>query len=111
LNYETPTIVNHGSLTELTAMMNVGGPVDTYAAHPPGHSCPTGPPAANPNAGGAYPDVDPSCVGNGGGIGGGNDFPGNPDFNPANPGQGGIPPGQGGTSPGQSGNTSGQGNH
>ena len=30
-----------------------------------------------------------------GGVGGGNDFPGDPDYNPANPGQGGTPPGQG----------------
>jgi hypothetical protein len=42
LNYERPTIVDHGSLTDLTAMLQVGGPVDTFQFHPPGHSCPTG---------------------------------------------------------------------
>jgi hypothetical protein len=92
MSYQAPTITDLGTLVELTAMMNVGGPVDTYAAHPPGHSCPTGPPAANPNAGGGVNQGNPPCVGNGGGIGGGNDFPGVPDFNPANPGQGGGDP-------------------
>jgi hypothetical protein len=100
MSYETPTVVDYGTLVEITAMMNVGGPVDTYAAHPPGHSCPTGPPGPNQHAN-ADPNNNngkPPCVGNGGGLGGsnGNDFPGNPDFNPANPGHGGTPPGQGG---------------
>jgi hypothetical protein len=95
MTYDKPNITDHGSLRDLTAMMNVGGPVDTYAAHPPGHSCPTGPPGPNEHAGGGVNNGDPQCVGNGGGVGGGNDFPGNPDFNPNNPGHGGTPPGQG----------------
>jgi hypothetical protein len=41
LKYERPTVVDHGSLTELTAALAVGGPADTHLAHPPGHSCPT----------------------------------------------------------------------
>jgi hypothetical protein len=86
--YETPTIADHGSLVDVTAMTNVGGPVDTYGSSPPGHSCPTGPPSVNPNAGGGVNSGDPPCVGNGGGVGNGNDFPGNPDFNPNNPGKG-----------------------
>ena len=96
--YETPQIVDFGTLVELTAMMNVGGPVDTYASSPPGHSCPTGPPGPNEHAGGGDNNGRPPCVGEGGGLGGnnGNDFPGNPDFNPANPGHGGTPPGQAG---------------
>lgn len=96
MTYETPAVHDYGTLVELTAMMNVGGPVDTYAFSPPGHSCPTGPPGPNTNAGGGDNSGDPNCVGNGGGVGGGNDFPGDPDYNPANPGQGGgTPPGQG----------------
>ena len=97
--YDRPTVVDFGTLVELTAMMNVGGPVDTYASAPPGHSCPTGPPGPNENAGATGENSGrPPCVGEGGGLGGtnGNDFPGNPDFNPANPGHGGTPPGQGG---------------
>ena len=90
--YERPTVADLGTLVELTAMMNVGGPVDTYAAHPPGHSCPTGPPSVNENAGATGDNNNNAqCVGQGGGLGGdtGNDFPGDPDFNPNNPGQGG----------------------
>lgn len=97
MTYETPSITDHGTLVELTAMMNVGGPVDTYGSSPPGHSCPTGPPGANPHAGAdGVNSGRPPCVGEGGGLGNGNDFPGPPDFNPANPGHGGTPPGQGG---------------
>ena len=88
MTYEAPSIVDHGTLVELTAMMNVGGPVDTYAQHPPGHSCPTGPPGPNENAGGGENNGTPPCVGEGGGLGQGNDFPGPPDFNPDNPGHG-----------------------
>lgn len=99
MTYETPTIVDHGTLVEMTAMMNVGGPVDTYGQSPPGHSCPTGPPGPNDNAQhnnpGATNNSAGVCVGNGGGVGGGNDFPGVPDFNPANPGQGGGDPPKG----------------
>jgi|SRR5215208_3015816 hypothetical protein len=91
MTYDTPTICDYGTLVDLTAMMNVGGPVDTYAQSPPGHSCPTGPPGPNTHAGATGENSgNPQCVGEGGGLGGpnGNDFPGNPDFNPANPGQG-----------------------
>jgi hypothetical protein len=42
LTYERPSVIDHGSLTELTAQLQVGGPVDTFQFHPPGHSCPTG---------------------------------------------------------------------
>jgi hypothetical protein len=59
-NYESPTIVDHGSLAEVTAMQDVGGPVDTFVAHPPGHSCPTGPPLG-PDTG----KSSPPCVGGG----------------------------------------------
>jgi len=38
--YERPAVVDHGTLTELTAMLSVGGPADTHVFHPPGHSCP-----------------------------------------------------------------------
>jgi hypothetical protein len=41
LKYERPTVVDHGSLAELTAALDVGGPADTHVFHPPGHSCPT----------------------------------------------------------------------
>jgi hypothetical protein len=108
MTYETPSIVDHGSLVQLTAMINVGGPVDTHGSSPPGHSCPTGPPNATPpgqekhadlysvygndNQGPGNNNGSPPCVGNGGGVGNGNDFPGTPDFNPANPGQGGGTP-------------------
>jgi hypothetical protein len=98
MTYEQPAVVDYGTLVEITAMMNVGGPVDTYAAHPPGHSCPTGPPGPNDNAN-ADPNNNngkPPCVGNGGGVGNGNDWPADPDLNPTNPGHGGTPPGQGG---------------
>ena len=40
MTYETPTIVDHGTLVEMTAMMNVGGPVDTYAQRTPGPQLP-----------------------------------------------------------------------
>lgn len=97
MNYIKPEITDHGSLADLTAMMNVGGPVDTYAAQPPGHSCPTGPPGPNDNANAnaGNNNGNPPCVGNGGGVGKGNDFPGFPDYNPANPGQGGGDPPKG----------------
>jgi hypothetical protein len=39
ISYEKPAIVDHGSLVELTAMLDVGGPADFHGAHP-GHSCP-----------------------------------------------------------------------
>jgi hypothetical protein len=51
-------IVDHGSLTEITAMEQVGGPVDTFQFHPPGHSCPTGPPLS-----GGAGTSDPACEG------------------------------------------------
>jgi hypothetical protein len=76
MSYEEPQITEYGSLTELTAMMHVGGPVDTFAESPPGHSCPTGPPLE-----GGTNHGDPECVGQGGGSA----LPGD---NPANPGQG-----------------------
>ena len=98
MTYEKPAVVDYGTLVEITAMMNVGGPVDTYAAHPPGHSCPTGPPGPNENTGSDGTNSgDPQCVGQGGGLGGttGNDFNGDPDFNPDNPGSGGTTPGGG----------------
>lgn len=44
--YERPTIIDHGSLTELTASLHEGGPQDglVFTQHPPvlGHSCATG---------------------------------------------------------------------
>jgi hypothetical protein len=40
LKYEQPTVVDHGSLAELTAALDVGGPTDAYLGTPPGHSCP-----------------------------------------------------------------------
>jgi hypothetical protein len=90
MTYERPQIADYGSLVELTAMLNVGGPVDTYAEHPPGHSCPTGPPGPNENTNSSgLNQGDPRCVGQGGGVGGGNDFEGDPDFNPENPGSSG----------------------
>lgn len=52
MRYERPTIEDYGTLIELTAMMNVGGPEDAIqkgvgaSSAPPGHSCPTGPPGA-----------------------------------------------------------------
>jgi hypothetical protein len=52
MTYARPTIEDYGTLIELTAMMNVGGPEDALqkgvgaGAAPPGHSCPTGPPSA-----------------------------------------------------------------
>ena len=104
--YERPAVTDFGTLVDITAGVNVGGPVDMYGATP-GHSCPTGPPGPNENAGATGDNNGrPPCVGQGGGLGGtnGNDFPGNPDFNPANPGLGGTPPGQGGQG-GQGGNS------
>ncbi len=98
MTYEAPAIADYGTLTELTAGQNVGGPVDMYGATP-GHSCPTGYPGPNTHPNHVIDNNSHApCVGNGGGLGGpnGNDFPGVPDFNPANPGQGGIPPGQSG---------------
>jgi hypothetical protein len=59
-NYKRPTIVDHGTLTEVTAMLDVGGPVDTFEFHPPGHSCPTGPPLS-----GGVGASDPPCNGGG----------------------------------------------
>jgi hypothetical protein len=53
LIYDPPTIVDYGSLADVTAHQQVGGPVDTFAYQPPGHSCPTGSPinGQNPEAG------------------------------------------------------------
>jgi hypothetical protein len=72
--YEAPTIEDYGTLVELTAMMNVGGPEDALQkgvgadSAPPGHTCPTGPPPGNGNAGGGVNNGNPQCnVPNGGG--------------------------------------------
>lgn len=46
-SYERPTVVDHGSLIELTAALKVGGPADVHGAHP-GHSCP---PSGAPSVG------------------------------------------------------------
>ena len=86
MSYETPTIVDHGSLTELTAMMNVGGPVDTHGNAVPGHSCPTGTPGWVDSNSSGINQGSPPCVGHGS----------NPIDNPNNPGNpfGGTPPGR-----------------
>jgi len=62
--YESPSIVDHGSLSELTAATQIGGPQDgvLYAEGAPGHSCPTGGSSpdhcegtgSEPGQGGAY---------------------------------------------------------
>jgi hypothetical protein len=91
--YERPQIRDFGTLFDLTAMMNVGGPEDALqkgVAHdaPPGHTCPIGPPPGNTHSGSqGNSTADPPCVGNGGGVGGGNNFGQSPG-NPANPGRG-----------------------
>lgn len=74
--YEKPIIEDYGTLVELTAMMNVTGEEDALQkgvgnAAPPGHTCPTGPPPGNGNAGGGVNSGNPQCFvkdnsGNGG---------------------------------------------
>lgn len=93
LNYHKPTLSDYGDLVELTRMMNVGGPEDALEKGvgpqaPPGHTCPQGPPPGNDSSGSTGdPAGDAQCVGNGGGVGGGNNFGESPG-NPANPGNG-----------------------
>jgi hypothetical protein len=65
LSYEHPEIVDHGSLGELTASVQVGGPVDGFGTQTPGHSCPTGPPLS-----GGTNSGDPQCNGVGSAPGG-----------------------------------------
>jgi hypothetical protein len=48
MGYERPEIEDYGTLSDLTASLDVGGPEDAilkHGAHPkPGHSLPPGPP-------------------------------------------------------------------
>jgi hypothetical protein len=65
LAYETPAVNDYGSLVDLTAAIQVGGPVDGFGTTTPGHSSQTGPPLSGGSGVGT-----PPCNGKGSPPGG-----------------------------------------